>query len=139
MLKLSHPIVDISIVCSNFEESLRFYHEQLGLEIAYEVHISDEIAKAVGLAPRGFRQVRLRAGETLIKLMDNPSPPPRRSNEFVAGVRWITFFVEDVQKTFNDLKAKNVKFLSEPVSAPDSPGVVCALAPDGVLVEFVQR
>ena len=30
-LKLTHPRVDIAIVCSHFEESLRFYHELLGL------------------------------------------------------------------------------------------------------------
>ena len=36
ILKLKRPIVDIAITCSNFEESLRFYHEKLGLEIVME-------------------------------------------------------------------------------------------------------
>ena len=76
MINLTHPVVDIAIICSNFEESLRFYHEVLGLEIAFELHISDELAQSVGLAPRGFRQVRLKAGDTLIKLAEIASPPP---------------------------------------------------------------
>lgn len=139
MLKLTHPIVDLAITCSHFEESLRFYHEQLGLEIVQEIQIPDDVARGIGLAPRGFRQVRLRAGETLIKLMEIASPPPRRSAEFAAGVRWLTFFVEDIWKDFNELKAKGVKFLSEPIAAPDATGVVCALDPDGILVELVQR
>ena len=31
MLKLTHPIIDIDIVCSDFEKSLRFYRDLLGL------------------------------------------------------------------------------------------------------------
>jgi len=138
-LKLSHPIVDIAIVCSHFKESLRFYHEQLGLEIVQDIQIPDEVARGAALAPRGFRQVRLRAGNTLIKLMDIASPPARRSDKFAAGVRWLTFFVEDVRKTFAQLKAEGVKFLSDPVAAPDAAGVVCAVDPDGVLIELVQE
>jgi len=137
-LKLTHPVVDIAIVCSHFEESLRFYHEQLGLEIVQDIQIPDEVAVGAALAPRGFRHVRLRAGNTLIKLMDIPSAPPRRSDKFAAGVRWLTFFVEDVPETFKRLKAEGVKFLSDPVAAPDAAGVVCAVDPDGVLIELVQ-
>jgi catechol 2,3-dioxygenase-like lactoylglutathione lyase family enzyme len=137
-LKLTHPVVDIAIVCSHFKESLRFYHEQLGFEIVQDLQIPDDVARGAGLAPRGFRHVRVRAGNTLIKLMDIASPPPRRSDEFAAGVRWLTFFVEDVRKTFAQLKVEGVKFLSDPIAAPDAAGVVCAVDPDGILIEFVQ-
>lgn len=139
MLNLTHPTVDIAITCSHFEESLHFYQELLGLEIALEIQIPEDVATGVALAPRGFRQVRLRAGETLIKLMEIDSPPPRRSDEFAAGVRWLTFFVGDVQQTFEELKAKGVPFLTNPISAPDTAGVVCAVDPDGILIELVQR
>ena len=138
MLKLTHPIIDIAITCSDFEESLRFYREQLGLEQVMELQISEAVAKGLGLAPRGFRQVRLKAGNTLIKLMDIESPPPAASHEFAAGVRWLTFFVEDVKETIEQLKQKGVEFLSDPVTAPDAAGVVCTRDPDGILIEFVQ-
>jgi len=137
-LKLTDPVVDIAIVCSHFKESLRFYHEQLGFEIVQDLQIPDEVAKGAALAPRGFRHVRLRAGNTLIKLMDIASPPPRRSDEFAAGVRWLTFFVEDLHEAFTQLKAEGVKFLTDPVAAPDVAGVVCAVDPDGILIELVQ-
>jgi catechol 2,3-dioxygenase-like lactoylglutathione lyase family enzyme len=71
--------------------------------------------------------------------MDITSPPPERSDRFAAGVRWLTLFVEDVRQTFDQLKAKGVRFLSDPIAAPDAAGVVCAVDPDGVLIEFVQR
>ena len=138
MFKLTHPVVDLGLVCSNFEKSLHFYRDQLGLEVVVDVWLPAEFATVAGLAPRGFRQVRLKAGETLIKLMDIESPPPPGSGEFRAGVRWLTFIVEDVNKTVENLKARGVEFLSEPQVAPDAAGVVCARDPDGLLIEFVQ-
>ena len=138
MLNLSHPTIDIAITCSNFEASLDFYHNKLGLEIVLELEIPDDLARGVGLAPMGFRQVRLQAGNTLIKLMDIESPPPTPADAFSAGVRWLTFFVEDIQETVEHLKQNGVEFLSEPISAPDAAGVACAKDPDGILVELVQ-
>lgn len=138
MLNLSHQIVDIAITCSDFEKSLDFYHNKLGFEIVMDLEIPESLAQDVGLAPTGFRQVRLKAGNTLIKLMDIESPPPTPQDIFSAGVRWLTFIVEDIQKSVEDLKLKGVEFLSEPVSAPDAAGVVCARDPDGILIELVQ-
>lgn len=138
MLNLSQPTVDIAITCSNFEESLDFYHNKLGFEIVLDLEIPETLAQDVGLAPTGFRQVRLKAGNTLIKLMDIESPPPTPTDEFSAGVRWLTFFVADIQKTVENLKQNGVEFLSEPISAPDAAGVVCAKDPDGILIELVQ-
>ena len=37
MFTMKHPIVDIGIVCSNFENSLHFYHESLGLEVLLDI------------------------------------------------------------------------------------------------------
>ena len=138
MLNLSHPTVDIAITCSDFAASLDFYHNKLGFEIVLDLEIPDGLARDVGLAPTGFRQVRLKAGNTLIKLMDIESPPPTPTGEFSAGVRWLTFFVEDIQETVENLKQNGVEFLSEPISAPDAAGVVCAADPDGILIELVQ-
>jgi len=137
-LNLTIPRVDIALVCSNFPESLRFYHEQLGLEIVQEVQIPEAVARGTGLAPRGFRQVRLRAGQTLIKLMEIAAAPPPRTADFAAGVRWLTFFVDDLAQTVQRLKADGVKFLADPVAAPDAAGVACAVDPDGLLIELVQ-
>jgi catechol 2,3-dioxygenase-like lactoylglutathione lyase family enzyme len=137
-LKLKHPIVDIAITCSNFEESLRFYHELLGLEIVMELDISAPLAKTVGLAPRGFHQVRLQAGNTLIKLMDIEMPPPPPDHSFGAGLGWLTILVEDIAETVKNLKREGVEFVADPVDGPDAVGVACAKAPDGIIIEFVQ-
>ncbi len=132
------PFVDIGIVCSHFDESLHFYRDLLGLPVVVDIEIPSSVAVGAKLAPRPFRQVRLKAGETLIKLMEISDPPARRSADFAAGVRWLTFFVEDAWASYRELQAKGVQFLAEPVVAPDADGVVCALDPDGILVELVQ-
>ena len=138
MLNVSHPIVDIAITCSDFSASLDFYQNKLGFERVLELEIPEGLARGVGLAPTGFRQVRLKAGNTLIKLMDIKSPPAAPQTEFSAGVRWLTFFVEDIQETVKNLKQRGVEFLSEPIAAPDAAGVACAKDPDGLLIELVQ-
>jgi glyoxylase I family protein len=138
MFKLTKPIVDIAIVCSDFESSLHFYRDLLGLETVLDISIPAETANGAELAPREFRQVRLKAGETLIKLMEIDSPPPARSHEFQTGIRWLTFLIDDVPGTKAALQENGVEFLSDPVPAPDAKFIVCAKAPDGVLIEFVQ-
>ena len=82
--------------------------------------------------------MRLKLGETLIKLVEVQSTLPPKTIDFQAGVRWLTVIVEDVPQVAASLKEKGVEFLSEPVSAPDAAYVVCAAAPDGILIEFVQ-
>ncbi len=138
MFTLNHPVIDIGIVCSDFENSLRFYHELLGLEVALDIQIPESTATGACLAPQEFRQVRLKAGNTLIKLMEIDSPPSERTIDFQSGVRWLTFIIDDVPRCISELKDKGVEFLSEPVTAPDAKHVICAKGPDGMLIEFVQ-
>ena len=138
-MNFAQPVVDVAIICSDFEASLRFYHECLGLEIIHETNISDALATKTGLAPRGFHQVRVQAGETVIKLMEIASPPPPPAEDLRSGVRWLSFYVKDVRETVAALKRRGVAFLSEPAPRPDPPGLAVAQAPDGILIELLQR
>jgi glyoxylase I family protein len=138
MFSMKKPVVDLCIVCSDFDRSLAFYRDKLGLEVVLDIEIPESTAVAAGLAPQGFRQVRLRAGQTLIKLMQIEDPPPKPSGEFRAGVRWLTLIIDDVADAVERLREQGVEFLSDPVSAPDAAAVVCARDPDGILIEFVQ-
>ena len=138
MIEMKNAAVDLGIVCSDFEESLRFYRDALGFEVVQEIEIPEEVARGACLAPSGFRQARLRAGSTLIKLMEIESPPAPRSFDFQAGVRWLTFVVEDVPSLAAGLRSKGIEFLGDPVAAPDAKYVLCAKGPDGMLIELVQ-
>ena len=138
MFELKHSVVDIAVVCSDFEKSLEFYRDRLGMDVALDITIPDSTAQGACLAPTGFRQVRLKLGETLIKLVESKDKLEPRTTEFQAGVRWLTVIVKDVPEAVAALSKKGVRFLSEPVAAPDAAYVVCAEAPDGILIEFVQ-
>ena len=70
--------------------------------------------------------------------MEITSPSGERTHDFQAGVRWLTFIVDDVPGTVEKLRKKGVESMSEPVSAPDANHVDCAKGPDGMLIEFVQ-
>ena len=59
MLPLKHPVVDVAVICSDFDESVRFYRDLLGLEVALDIEIPEATATGARLAPRGFRQLRL--------------------------------------------------------------------------------
>jgi glyoxylase I family protein len=136
--RFTHDIVDIGIVCSDFERSVAFYRDLLGLEVHADVEVPERVARGVDLAPRGFRQVRLRAGKTLIKLMEIAEPPEPRSKGFTNGVRWLTFFVKDVEGLYAALSAKGVPFTGPPIVPADAKQLACAIDPDGILIEFVE-
>lgn len=137
-LKLAHPAADLCIVCSNFPASLEFYKDILGLEEILDIQIPADVARGAHLAPSAFRQIRLAAGLTQIKLMEIADPPCPGNSDFKAGVRWLTFIIEDLPNTVERLKAQGVKFMADAVSAPDAAHVICAVDPDGLLIELVQ-
>ena len=70
MLQMINPAVDLGIVCSDFDASLHFYRNQLGFAEVLDIQIPAEVATGACLAPGPFRQVRLQAGQTKIKLME---------------------------------------------------------------------
>ena len=62
MLNLKKSVVDIALVCSDFDHSVNFYRNQLGLETVLDFNLPEETAISAGLAPRGFRQIRFQLG-----------------------------------------------------------------------------
>jgi len=137
-LQLVHPAADLCIVCSDFSASLEFYRETLGFEQIMDIQIPAKVAIGAQLAPTAFRQIRLAAGHTRIKLMEIENPPNPGNTVFRSGVRWLTFIIEDLPNTVERLKTQGVEFLSDSVSAPDAAHVICAIDPDGLLIELVQ-
>lgn len=139
VFNLKHPAVDLGIVCSDFDKSLHFYRDILGLKVVFEIQIPENVAKDLGLAPRKFRQVRLQAGHTLIKLMEIESPPQERTFDFQSGVQWLTLIIDDVPGCVARLKEAGVEFVTDEPSEPDDARyVISAKGPDGMIIEFVQ-
>ena len=70
--------------------------------------------------------------------MDIAFPLASVSDQFKPGVRWLIFFVENIQQTVSTLEQRGLNLSVTTGSTPDAAGVVCAQDPDGILIEFVQ-
>jgi catechol 2,3-dioxygenase-like lactoylglutathione lyase family enzyme len=135
--QLASATIDIAIVCSDFPAAAEFYQRRLGLPVHADLEIPERLAVPSGLAPHGFRHLRLRAGNTLIKLMEIQPAPLCAPSGFQAGVRWLTFQVADLDSTIRHLSSRGVQFLSGRLEGLAG-AFVCAQAPDDVLIEFVE-
>jgi len=127
-------IIHMNIVCSDLDKSLKFYRDVLGGHVVGErgigerkgPGISRSAETAVGMGFTGtktaeYRACLIRFGrgklDTVIDLLQWIAPPstgkPYDTMNNVGIVR-IALEVEDIEKAYNDLKAKGVEFLSPP-------------------------
>jgi catechol 2,3-dioxygenase-like lactoylglutathione lyase family enzyme len=129
MMKAAKDSLDLGIVVSNIEASLRFYRDILGLEF-------------VGTMPLWFGTMhRLRFGSSDFKLIEPKTVPPAGAigMEKQLGFRYVTFVIEDLSGLCSELKEKAITFTV--TEREIRPGVRIAMVkdPDGNIVEFVER
>ncbi len=135
------------LTVSNLDEARHFFHDLLGLE-------ATEVRETSGERPEiilGIPKVSLRL--CLFKLQDgnnlevieylNPRGTKLDLRTCNPGVPHISFVVEDIQKMYDDLGARGVKFVNPPYWGGQSvagPGWgVCFLrGPDGISIELMQ-
>lgn len=89
----------IAIICSNYEKSKRFYTAVLGLEILKEVYRQERKSFKLDLALNG---------EYIIELFSFPEPPPRVSYPEAAGLRHLSFLVDNFEETIDELTNKGI-------------------------------
>ncbi len=88
----------------NTKEALSFYRDTLGL--------------AVKMDEDGW--VELESGATTVALHGEQEPAPNKGKETTT----LVFAVEDIEKTYEELKAKGVKFDKEPKQVCETPDQV---------------
>ena len=83
MFALEHPTIDIGIVCSNFEESLHFYRDLLGMEVWADFKDDSQyVQNMTGVPGAHIWMIKLKAADgDSIELL-----PPIALND--AGRRW---------------------------------------------------
>jgi catechol 2,3-dioxygenase-like lactoylglutathione lyase family enzyme len=130
------------------ERSIRFYQD-LGFTKVNDFTLEDpNVGDALGLKARKLRGVFMRLGNDanapvldLVQFIDPPpqgQPYPTLNN---IGICRIAFTVDDIDKTYEELKAKKVEFVA-PLKKIDGPGgakigVVCFKDPDGTILELI--
>lgn len=89
----------IAIICSNYEKSKSFYTGVLGFEILKEVYRQERKSFKLDLALNG---------EYIIELFSFPEPPPRKSYPEAAGLRHLSFLVDNFEETIDELTNKGI-------------------------------
>lgn len=121
--------LDLGILVSDIEASLRFYRDFLGL--AYE-----------GVMDVGYGQLyRLRFGTCEVKLIIPKKIPTAGAIGLgdQLGFRYITFFVQNLSQVCSELKENGVEFTIKERELLPGVRIARVKDPDGNLVEFVQR
>lgn len=120
----------ISIICSNYKISKKFYTEILGLEIIREVYRPDRESYKLDLSLNGV---------FVVELFSFPSPPKRKSYPEAAGLRHLAFEVNSVEKTIELLKEHNIE--AEAVRKDEFTGkhFTFIADPDGMPIEIYEK
>jgi len=110
MIKLK-SVHHIAIICSNYQESKRFYTEILGFSIHAEHY----------RAERKSYKLDLKLGDRYwLELFSFPNPPARPSRPESCGLRHLAFEVDDVDAAIKALNEKGV--VTEPIRIDEYTG-----------------
>lgn len=119
----------MAIICSNYEQSKRFYTELLGMEVLREVYRKDRASYKLDLALNGVY---------MLELFSFPSPPKRTSRPEAVGLRHLAFAVSSVDAVVQELASQGV--VTEPVRTDDFTGkkFTFFFDPDGLPLELYE-
>ncbi|WP_345955729.1 VOC family protein [Mucilaginibacter sp. PAMB04168] len=98
MLTLKH-IHHVAVICSDYEQSKRFYTEVLGLNVVREIYRAERQSYKLDLAV---------AGQYQIELFSFPNPPARPSRPEATGLRHLAFAVDDLEQAVTQLQNNGV-------------------------------
>ncbi len=138
----------VNICVRDMERSIRFYQD-LGFTKVNDFTLDDpSVGDALGVKAKKLRGVFMRLGNEpnapvldLVEFIDPPTqgqPYPTLNN---VGICRIAFTVDDIDKTYEELRAKRVEFVA-PLKKLIGPGgakigVVCFKDPDGAVLELM--
>ncbi len=138
----------VNICVRDMERSIRFYQD-LGFTKVRDFTLDDpSVGDALGLKVKKLRGVFMRLGSDadapvldLVQFIDPPTqgqPYPTLNN---VGICRIAFTVDDIDRTYEELKAKQIDFVA-PLKKLTGPGgakmgVVCFKDPDGTVLELI--
>lgn len=119
----------VAIICSDYERSLNFYTDILGLRVLAEHYRED----------RKSYKTDLGIGDNyVVELFSFPSPPPRLSHPEAAGLRHLAFEVDDIEASVAELEAKNIPHEEIRIDEYTSKRFVFFHDPDGLPIEFYE-
>lgn len=110
MIKL-HGIHHVAIICSDYQQSKRFYTEVLGFSIVAENYRQERDSWKLDLSLNDSYS---------IELFSFPAPPARPSRPEACGLRHLAFQVSNLDECIRWLHSKNVE--TEPIRTDEFTG-----------------
>ncbi|GAA4466249.1 VOC family protein [Nibrella saemangeumensis] len=129
MLTISQ-IHHIAIICSDYEESKRFYTDVLGLTIRQEVYRAERDSYKLDLQLNG---------QYVIELFSFPDPARRPSRPEAAGLRHLAFAVPDVAAAKAALEQQGIAVEPIRVDAYTNRRFTFFSDPDGLPLELYEH
>ena len=138
----------VAVTVSNTQRALEFYVDKLGLQLIENHQLEgDKLEEALGLRNARAQSTRLSAPDNpdvLIDLLEYYTPP---SQTYITPTGWVgschfALVVEDLPGTVQELRAKGVPFISDPVNFELTEGsvTVCFCTdPDGNHIELMEE
>jgi len=138
----------VNVCVRDMDRSIRFYQD-LGFNKVNDFTLDDpNVGDALGVKAKKLRGVFMRLGNDanapvldLVQFIDPPTqgqPYPSLNN---VGICRIAFTVDDIDRTYEDLKAKGIEFVAplKKIAGPGGAtiGVVCFKDPDGTGLEWM--
>jgi catechol 2,3-dioxygenase-like lactoylglutathione lyase family enzyme len=136
-----------SFTVSNLDDTLHFFCDLLGLKASPIAEVNNEDVQKIIKMPGALLRISLvqTPDNRKIELIEYVKPKGKKIDLKTSnpGVGHIAFLVDDIQKMYDDLIKKGVKFNSPPVWAASNDGKgkwgVCYLkGPDDITLEFIQ-
>ena len=120
----------VAVLCSDYQRSLAFYTQVLGLEVLGEHYRAERDSYKTDLALHG---------EFVIELFSFPNPPKRLSHPEAAGLRHLAFEVDDIDVNLAELDRLHVEHETPRVDPFTGTRFVFFADPDGLPIEFYER
>lgn len=119
-----------AIICSDYENSKKFYTKVLELEIIREVYREERKSYKLDLALNGAY---------IIELFSFPDPPKRPSRPEARGLRHLAFEVDDIEVIISHCKENNV--IAEPIRVDEftNKRFTFIADPDDLPIEFYEK
>ena len=118
----------VAIIASDYEKSKHFYTEILGLEIIAENYRSE----------RDSYKLDLKIGNQQIELFSFPNPPKRVDSPEAAGLRHLSFAVENVEESVQALNDRGIETESIRVDEHTGKKYTFFKDPDGLPLELYE-
>lgn len=120
----------IAVICSDYERSLDFYTNILGLRILSENYRKERQSYKTDLAL---------GEEYVIELFSFPDPPRRLTHPEAAGLRHLAFEVDNIDEAVDELEAKGVAHEEIRTDEYNGRRFVFFKDPDGLPIEFYEK